>query len=339
MVGNQKRKRGECFVIAPIGDDRSSTRERTDQVFEYIIGPAAQDCGYDVKIAHRMSTSGMISTDIVSSIVEAPLVIADLTEGNANVFYELSLRHVIGKPVVQIVQESHPVPFDVHNVRTIKYALGVKEAVEAKTELVRVIEALDEEPPNNPILQANKLSVYFVEDAAGPDDLKSMLDSLFLAHRVRYKVIEGFFDRAYDKDNEAKIKRLSENVQAVLRESEARGFMQRTRMFQAFGRHEAMGKRTFEGAGEILPKLLQAIAEKKIDDITEHLYEWQGNNDLYILVALQRCKEIIDENSDPGVLADFVEYLKGEERIGESAPFGKAGDVEVDGEAGMDSPR
>jgi hypothetical protein len=335
MGRNQKRKRGECFVIAPIGEDHSSTRERTEKVSEFIIGPAAEHCGYDVNIAHRMSTSGMISTDIVTSIVEAPLVIADLTEGNANVFYELSLRHVIGKPVVQIVQKSHPVPFDVHNVRTIKYALDVEEAAKAKDELVRVIEALDESPSSNPILQANKLSVYFVEDAAGPDDLKSMLDSLFLAHRVRYKVIEGFFDRKYDRDDEARIARLSENVQAVLRESESRGFTQSTRMFHAFGRHEAMGKRTFEGAGEILPNLLQAISQKDVDKISEHLYEWRQNNDLYILVAMKRCQEIIDENCDPGVLADFVEYLKGEERIDEPAPLATAGDDE----GGMGSPR
>jgi hypothetical protein len=61
-----------------------------------------------------------------------PLVVADLTDGNANVSYELALRHVVGKPVVQMVAKGQQIPFDVMDTRTISFDInevGVEAAV------------------------------------------------------------------------------------------------------------------------------------------------------------------------------------------------------------------
>jgi hypothetical protein len=50
--------------------------------------------------ADRISKGGIITDQVIQQVVEAPLVIADLTDGNGNVFYELALRHAIQKPVI-----------------------------------------------------------------------------------------------------------------------------------------------------------------------------------------------------------------------------------------------
>jgi hypothetical protein len=42
-----------------------------------------------------------------------PLAIADLSDPNPNVFYELAIRQAIGKPLVQIIQKDEKIPFDV----------------------------------------------------------------------------------------------------------------------------------------------------------------------------------------------------------------------------------
>ena len=71
--------------------------------------------------------------------MEADLVIADLTGNNANVFYELSLRHAIGKPVIHMAANGTPLSFDVRDNRTIFYTMHSRVAEAARTELAKQI--------------------------------------------------------------------------------------------------------------------------------------------------------------------------------------------------------
>ena len=57
---------------------------------------------------------------ILRRLRDAELVVADLTGRNPNVFYELGIRHMIGKPAVQIIEDNEHIPFDVAQLRTIK---------------------------------------------------------------------------------------------------------------------------------------------------------------------------------------------------------------------------
>ena len=112
-------EKGICFVIAPIGDEGSEIRRRSDQVLKHIITPAAYQCGYKTVRADTISEPGMITSQVIQHLVEDPLVIADLTGRNPNVFYELAVRHAVRKPCVQIIQMGEPIPFDVSQSRTI----------------------------------------------------------------------------------------------------------------------------------------------------------------------------------------------------------------------------
>jgi len=88
------------------------------------------------------------------------LVIADLTGSNANVFYELGVRHAFRKPVVQIIDAEQPIPFDVAHSRTIKFKYpGFKSAEKAREEIEQQIKAVEEDPNevDNPITQAVEL--------------------------------------------------------------------------------------------------------------------------------------------------------------------------------------
>jgi hypothetical protein len=82
-----------CFVIAPIGEPASEIRKRSDQVFTYVITPAVQECGYTALRADQISEPGLIDSQVIERIVNDPLVIADLTGHNPNVFYELALKY------------------------------------------------------------------------------------------------------------------------------------------------------------------------------------------------------------------------------------------------------
>lgn len=143
-----------CFVICPIGDKGTSTRDRSDQILEFIIKPAAAECGYKAERADSSPRPGMITKQIIDQLIDAPLVIADLTEGNANVFYELAVRHAVKKPFVHIIDRDAKIPFDVGPMRVVYVThQDLAQADKAREELVQHIKAAETDPEalENPI--------------------------------------------------------------------------------------------------------------------------------------------------------------------------------------------
>jgi hypothetical protein len=99
------------------------------------------------------------------------LVIADLTSHNPNVFYELAVRHVIQKPIIQIIQKGERIPFDVSAQRTIDIDHKDLDSVDdAKKELERQIVAVEKDPTlvDSPISTA--ISIQTLKSSANPEE-------------------------------------------------------------------------------------------------------------------------------------------------------------------------
>jgi hypothetical protein len=91
-----------------------------------------------------LAEPGLITEQVIDKIVNAPLVIADLTSRNPNVFYELALRHLLRRPLVQIIEEGEEIPFDIAVMRTILVNHETLEDAEAaKKAIVDQIRALE----------------------------------------------------------------------------------------------------------------------------------------------------------------------------------------------------
>lgn len=124
--GNQPAspQKKRCFLICPIGDPGSIEWRRSGQLEEFILKPALGD-EYDIKRADKIPDPGMIPPQIVERLIDDDLVIADLTDRNPNVFYELAVRHAIQKPVIHLMEETQlrakKIPFDNAPMRTIPY--------------------------------------------------------------------------------------------------------------------------------------------------------------------------------------------------------------------------
>ena len=135
-----------CFVIAPIGEPESDIRKRSDQILKHVITPATNDCEYKTLRADQISEPGIITSQVIQHIVEDPLVIADLTGQNPNVFYELAIRHALKKPLVQIIKKGEQIPFDVAVTRTIFVDIHDLDSVEeAKKNIVKQIKAVEKD--------------------------------------------------------------------------------------------------------------------------------------------------------------------------------------------------
>ena len=94
-----------CFVIGPIGDPGSEIRRDADWLLKGIIKPVVAEYfpEYYVERADEISEPGSISSQVITRLLDAPLVIADMSRHNANAFYELAIRHMVGLPTVHMI--------------------------------------------------------------------------------------------------------------------------------------------------------------------------------------------------------------------------------------------
>lgn len=166
----------KCFVIAPIGPERSAARLRSDQVFEFLIRPVVEPRGYSVSRADHVPTPGVITNQIIDLVIDSDLVIADLSDANANVFYELAIRHVTQRPFIQLVVEGQDIPFDVTVMRTIFYDMTDPFKIEVKKkELEKQVDAVASgDPLETPISNA----VEIKQRRTSGDKTESALASL-----------------------------------------------------------------------------------------------------------------------------------------------------------------
>ena len=165
-----------CFIIAPIGESESEIRKRSDQVLKHVIRPAANECGYETLRADEISEPGIITSQVIQHIVEDPLVIADLTGRNPNVFYELAIRHALRKPLVQIIKKGEQIPFDVAATRTIFVDIHDLDNVEeAKKEIVKQIKAVEMDASNIDTPISVALDLELLRQSGKPEE-RSLAD-------------------------------------------------------------------------------------------------------------------------------------------------------------------
>jgi len=136
-----------CFVIGPIGDrtaahgsEGRNRYERAIQTWEEIIEPACAEFGIEPIRADRIAQPGEITDQIFRHLRDDELVIADLTDANPNVMYELGLRHTVDRLTIQ-VGENGRLPFDIGSIRTILFPRTELGLIEARDRLIDAIRA------------------------------------------------------------------------------------------------------------------------------------------------------------------------------------------------------
>jgi hypothetical protein len=119
MTQEQAAFESTCFYITPIGIPDSEERKHSNLFLENIVETAITTVGLKVIRADQIDSPGIITSQIMEYIFKSRLVIADLSFSNANVFYELALRHAIRLPIVQIIRHGDTIPFDINQMRTV----------------------------------------------------------------------------------------------------------------------------------------------------------------------------------------------------------------------------
>ena len=125
-----------CFVLMPFGvkpDPLGGPDLDFDEIYAQALKPGIQDAGMFPIRADEERTGGIIHKPMFERLLLCDFAVADLTTVNANVFYELGVRHAARPRTTLTVFATHkPLPFDVAYLRTLPYELGPQNSFEAK---------------------------------------------------------------------------------------------------------------------------------------------------------------------------------------------------------------
>jgi len=136
-----------CFVIGPIGDEHAplgtparTVWESSLEIYEGVIRAACTYLGIEAVRSDQISISGDITDQIFRRLYESDIVIADISGANANVMYELGLRHSLAKLTIQVADGATALPFDIKAIRTIMISRTQFGLIDARKKLTAAIE-------------------------------------------------------------------------------------------------------------------------------------------------------------------------------------------------------
>ena len=120
-----------CFVVMPFGlkpDGRGGSVD-FDAVYADLLAPATREAELEPLRADQDLAGGMIHKPMFERLILADYAVADLTTANANVFYELGVRHA-ARPyaTVLVSADVKGAPFDLAPDRVLPYALDERGA-------------------------------------------------------------------------------------------------------------------------------------------------------------------------------------------------------------------
>lgn len=156
-----------CFVIMPFGKKKYKVAGKDDEwvtidfdaVYNSIIKPAIKLAGMEAIRADEEKTRGSIHKPMFERIILSDYVIADLTGANANVFYELGIRHAV-KPytTVSIFAANSDLPFDLKPFRCYPYQYTAEEGltdVQTTIDLIKrdLLESRNSKATDSPVYQ------------------------------------------------------------------------------------------------------------------------------------------------------------------------------------------
>src|SRR5947209_6977053 len=115
----------KCFVVMGYGKKPDYEQNKTfdlDKSYQYIIKPAVEASGYECVRADEIQHAGNINVPMYEQLLEADLVIADLSTANVNAFFELGVRYAL-KPrtTIVIAEKNFDMGFDMGHVVVRKY--------------------------------------------------------------------------------------------------------------------------------------------------------------------------------------------------------------------------
>ncbi len=152
--GVTKCQKKKCFVIMPFSETESCSEAEWTEVFEDVIKPAVLQSGLGYDCFRAKVRRGAIIDQIIEHIDQSDVVVADLTDRNPNVFYELGVRHSLHAGCILIAQCISDVPFDLQSYGVLEYSRNPSGVTALKKEMRQLLKEIEKSPdkPDGPVM-------------------------------------------------------------------------------------------------------------------------------------------------------------------------------------------
>ena len=134
---NKERVKKKAFVIMPFSPTPSCGDWTV--VFEELIAPAITGSGLGYDCERSSILGGPFIKDILTNLFAADVVVADLTDRNPNVFYELGVRHTLRNRTILITQCLAHIPSDLAGYGAIEYNPEIQGSTTFKKDMKRLL--------------------------------------------------------------------------------------------------------------------------------------------------------------------------------------------------------
>ncbi len=307
--------KGECLVIAPIEEQRDSpTNKRTQQVYDHIILEACEGF-YVPRLAPKTPKPGIITMEIIESLVTVPLVIADLTDSSRNVYYELAIRHTVGLPAILIVQEDQKAeaPYDIQKMNIISYDLSDLDKLKrCKENLKEQIKKVYDLVADYKDIVSDHITLMQIPEE--PSDNKRFIGLILVASMVRFEIIEPYFERIFGNKKEQEEKRdkaLKEAITKLLTISAHERFLRDIEIIDKFSiTHQETLDRLYREAEEIVSEINLAIENNNRNKIAFWLHKWSKNNSEFFNICLKEYQDWLSrhlEETDKSIQQSLID--------------------------------
>lgn len=141
-----------CFIIMPFSQTNDKHTEAYWTSFFEIIKRAMEQLGYN---SCRSEVGPYkLFTNIVHRIESSDLVVAVLTDFNANVWYELGIRHTLRNSTVMLLQQGQKAPFDISDFGIVFYEDSINLEQELKIKIADYLNKQNPQLSDSPVLSA-----------------------------------------------------------------------------------------------------------------------------------------------------------------------------------------
>lgn len=111
-----------CFVILPFSKTTTKhTQAYWTKHFKDFLKPLIEE-NLSLEARRSKPLRGGVLSEIITALVTSPVVVADITDQNPNVFWELGVRQSFKHGTVTIAEEGTKLPFDVGGKGTLFYS-------------------------------------------------------------------------------------------------------------------------------------------------------------------------------------------------------------------------
>ncbi|MBO0427609.1 hypothetical protein JZO82_00390 [Vagococcus fluvialis] len=179
-----------CFFITPIGSEGSEEYKKLEAIKKNILEPVLESFEIELIVAHDIHEIGSIGDQVFKSILDAKLIVSNMTGLNPNVMYETAVAHSFGIPTIMICENGTKLPFDLTNDRTIFFDNSIEGSGKLMEQLkLKIPKNLGDKKADNPVYRVidQFASKDFVSQMEDGDPNKHILEALnSIAERMDY---------------------------------------------------------------------------------------------------------------------------------------------------------